>query len=507
MLPIQAAARLRVVCGALRAMVLGWPMHLSDLRGVDPKAALTCFPATERLTMSLSRPLDRAEESRMVSLLRKHGGTLKRVTARVGGMASEHLLLSAVRAGALPNLTYFQFNLHDPIHREILSGGMLRLLEEVYVLVEEEEDLAALGHLQNLSHLSCLRLSCEGGALEATLPPFIPPSLRRLKFDFLFAAFPEAWLCELPPMLEASGASLESLELLAIEELTADGGDALAQVLRACATTLKTFSLDASEAQPGSRYLVPGLTSCCDTLEVLDCPWAIFSALRATCPSFPRLTKLTLGGGADEDIDLASPAWDIMANGRLPALATIKIIVHHGFILGARVEGDEATEGTRRLSRACEAVAGTLTRLTLSNIEGCEWPAGACYGLGAAIGKLRRLKYLYLQLFPDGRGYQALGRGMAASGGCPDLFEVRVDGPETNLDLLTFEPSLIVPSVRRLTILDNWGTEQDKVLMLCCGLVQMGYKYHLWLDMHDMITMPCLLHLRLACGPFCPVMG
>jgi hypothetical protein len=77
-----------------------------------------------------------------------------------------------------------------------------------------------------------------------------------------------------------------------------------------------------------------------------------------------------------------------------------------------------------------------------------------------------------------------VGRGMAASGGCPELFTLAVWGAERNLEWLTYEPSLIVPSVRVLKLLDVCGTEEE-LLLLCCGLVQVGYKHCLQTLLRD----------------------
>jgi hypothetical protein len=45
------------------------------------------------------------------------------------------------------------------------------------------------------------------------------------------------------------------------------------------------------------------------------------------------------------------------------------------------------------------------------------------------------------------------------------------------MDHLAFEPSLILPSVRHLHV---WGRATEaEALVLCCGLVQMGYKHRL----------------------------
>jgi hypothetical protein len=93
-----------------------------------------------------------------------------------------------------------------------------------------------------------------------------------------------------------------------------------------------------------------------------------------------------------------------------------------------------------------------------------------------AIGKLRRLTYLSLRLCDDGRGYEAMGRGLAASGGCPLLSELRLDDVKSNIDWLLWEPSLIVPSVHRLTVSYQSRHYTDaEGLLFCCGLVRTGF--------------------------------
>jgi hypothetical protein len=414
----------------------------------------------------------------MVELLRGHGGTLKRVTAYEGG--AHGTFESAVLAGALPNLTYFSFNLWEPIHRDILSGGMLPLLEEVRLNVDRGTQGVPLEHLRHLSHLRSLWLLFEG-ARDAVFPPFIPRSLKSLYLYIEDVASFETVLRELPPMLQASGAALEEIDMLWTGCLSAERGAALARILRTCSPSLKAVKLKSRGEALGSACaleLWSVLMSCCATLEVLHCPWALFSALPATRPTFPRLDELYFDGDSGA-IDLASPAWDVMTNGRLPALASLSIRSGYDFVLSS-VEGEgAASEGGGRLARAFEAVAGTLRRLTLSR-HGKDTLQSyqRSYELGVAIGKLRRLRHLELTLlFSDGRHCHAVARGLAASGGCPELLNVTVDRLGSSKGVLfTCEPSLIVPSVRDLTI-SGHRFEEEEALLLCCGLVQMGYKH------------------------------
>jgi hypothetical protein len=288
---VRETARLRGVCKALKALVMAWPMRLGRVRGGDVEAALTCFPAAEGFSTESEWPLAPAEKSRVVELLRRHGGTLKRVRLQAGG---KQLHSAAVRAGALPSLTSIPLNLGDPDSRNVPSGGMLALLEEVDVDINVEWHVAALEHLRRRPHLRRLSLSLGSGALEAAFPPFIPPSLKTLIIDIEPYAPLEALLRQLPSMLQASGAGLEDFKMEVMDGLCPEGVAALAQVLRACSLTLKTLKI---RFTGWLGDLVPSLVSCCDTLEVLHCPWSVFSALPATCPAFPRLNELHVHGG------------------------------------------------------------------------------------------------------------------------------------------------------------------------------------------------------------------
>jgi hypothetical protein len=296
----EEVVRLRRVCKATKVLVTEWPMELGVLTERTLEPALTCFPATKSMILGL-KALSPAEECRLVGLLRGHGGTLKDVVAY--GKGAQQLLSSAVRAGALPTLTHTNFFLDDPIHREILSGGMLRLLEGVQVTIYSGhgEQVAALESLRHLPRLQTLRLNCYEKQRTAP-PPFIPSSLKSLVLRFITLDAHDALLPELPSMLQASGADIEEFEISACQGPAIHSGAALAQILQACSSTLKVPRLRVSDdwTRALDTACVPaiamGLTSCCDTLEVLHCPWAVFRALPPTCPTFPRLAELRLQG-------------------------------------------------------------------------------------------------------------------------------------------------------------------------------------------------------------------
>jgi hypothetical protein len=247
-------AGLRNVCQAVKALVREWPVNVGDHLFWDVEiespetleAVLTCFPATESLTVGFKEPLAPAEESRLVELLRGHGGTVKRVVVTRCARGTE-LLSSAVQAGALPHLTRFDFGLYDPIKREILSAGMLRRLEEVTVSIDMgcSEQAAALEHLRRLKHLRSLQLTCYTRRRVAfPFPSFIPASLKTLDLLVVPTGLLNSLLRQLPSVLWAGGATLEAIKLDRMELPYNEWGAALAQVLRSCSYTLKGLEFE-----------------------------------------------------------------------------------------------------------------------------------------------------------------------------------------------------------------------------------------------------------------------
>jgi hypothetical protein len=196
-------------------------------------------------------------------------------------------------------------------------------------------------------------------------------------------------------------------------------------------------------------------------------------------------------------IDLTSPVWDLMASGRMPDLA--ELCLHCKQLSWGHC--GKGAQGGYRLARALEGVAGTLKRLTLeSDILHEDVPVAARHDLGVAIGKMRRLTYLSLCLFADGRAYQAVGRGLAASGGCPPLSELHLDRVQRNIDGIVYETNLIVPSVRRLHIQAFVSASEEDALLLCCGLVQVGYRHGFTHNMHSETYYSCLAAILKAGG-------
>jgi hypothetical protein len=245
----KEAAGLRCVCKALKAVVREVPVKLkSRVDLAELEAALTCFPATTKIRLeSPDAPLEAAEESRLVELLRGHGGTFTCVDAWRD--AAERLFFLSVQAGALPNLKYFEVNLYEGIHRQILSGGVLRLLEEVGVTVCLGEHVAALEHVQHLPYLRRLMLVGSTEEVALRFPPFVPPSLKSLGLVTEPSVHLESLLRELPSVLQASGATLEEFELTCTPELPVEYAAALAQVLCTC-SWWRTRAASAAHSSP-----------------------------------------------------------------------------------------------------------------------------------------------------------------------------------------------------------------------------------------------------------------
>jgi hypothetical protein len=471
-LTVVDAARLRGVCKALRAVVHDCPVELGNVRGDKLKAALTCFPAAKSLSA--------AGEGEWVELLGRHGASLKRITADEEGV--NQLLVSAAQAGALPKLNYFKLKVSDPEQRQLLADG--HLLEKRLTVAEEH--LSALELLRGLLRLQILTLVLTTRPpLPDAFPAFIPPSLKTLKLGILPVELFRSLVRDLPSMLQASGARLRWFEVMIDRDQSIEGGAALARVFQACAPTLRTLAIcgrNSTEAvlDPAvASEVALGVLSCSQRLQYLGVTWTVLCSLPRICPIFTRLTCLHLYEARLTEpataMDFPSLVWALVASGMLPAVSDLRFDGLQGLSWWSQ-------PGGRRIARALEAVAGRLIRLDLGSLKGPKPPVppvAACHELGVAIGKMRRLKYLTLALSEDGQSYQALARGLAASGGCTRLFELRVYGVRLNVDMITREPSLILPSVRRLQIDANCTDEEEAALLLCCGLVRTGYKYRL----------------------------
>jgi hypothetical protein len=336
---------------------------------------------------------------------------------------------TALEQGALPSLTSVAADLRFVKDRGSLLGGLLSGTRELCLKVKcyhaLEPQLEALGLVRQLPALATLALDVFRAEHDEPVqwPPFIPLSLKALRI-VCEGGGPsgQSLLRALPGMLGASGARLERLEITipdGFEDL-GDGLVHLAQALRCCSPTIRVFRLvtddnfinvnsesgDHEEQEERLRVqwadLLAGVSTCreLEVLVLLEVP-----TLFPPGTAFPRLTHLEV---SDDSPGLQSDPgtmglWELMASGGLPALAKLKVW------LGCVGEGDT------RVAPALEAVAGTLTELFLTTPDdGCWVERG--YELGVAVGKLRWLKDLALDLSKDGQAYHAVAQGVAISG-------------------------------------------------------------------------------------------
>jgi hypothetical protein len=366
-----------------------------------------------------------------------HGRHLEVVTVENDYGLAKDLVHEALQQGALPSLKVVSASLEFATHRASLTQGFLRAMHELRVTIapyhnntsEIEAQVAALGLVRQLPALAKLEVSVLGrGAKPVQWPAFISPSLKVLHIDVgETGALSLSLLGALPGILGASGATLDRLEVVVPADVL-DLGDGLvhvAQALRSCLSTLKGLLLMTSDsvrihvdsdandfASQAERLRVQWAdvlagVSCCHELEVLVLPCITVKTLFPPGCAFRRLTHLEISDYDGEDAPTTGwqGLWEVMASGGLPALAK--------FSATFKGRWGAAEKMKTQVAPALEAVAATLTELSLESSEDGEWlddEAAVGYELGAAVGKLRRLNDLALDLFRDGRAYHAVAQ-------------------------------------------------------------------------------------------------
>jgi hypothetical protein len=423
---------------------------------------------------------------------------------------SRDFVHEALQQGALLSLKVTHADLGLLFHRESLTKGLLGAICELHVDIQGADDaqLAALGLVRQLPALTKLEVRVcgkgQGGhpvlKVPVPWPPFIPPSLKVLCIDEHKKGFlRHSPLRALPGMLEASGVRLERLEATIPWDFEAVGDTLgyLAQALRCCSPTLRGFVLSIESKRETFVLRVKNVApapfverlrvqwadllhavSACRELQVLVLPRCSVECSFPPGTAFSRLTELEVPDhGRERPPDAgAIRLWELMASGGLPALAKLSVG------LGGRWGGVE--EVRTRVAPAFEAVAGTLTHLYLDKSHGCKFQGdevGVAYELGAAMGKLRRLKDLGLDLSSDGRVYHSFAQGLTSSEeGHPPVWRLVVHSSVIphDADLLA---SLVLPSVRVFG--GAYCFHQSLVaLIIACAVGQTGYKHVMILD-------------------------
>jgi hypothetical protein len=512
LLTSKDAARLGSTCKALRGVVREHFLGLGTIDGRRLKAALMTFPSA-RTVMLTVRVSNSAAAEEVVEWMREGGWGRNLESVRVAKWfcSCSYFVHEALQQGVLPSLRRMDVNLED--QRASVTGGFMGAMHELHLTIKctpdsaaMEAQLAAVGVMRQLPALTRLELQIidEDDDPPVEWPPFIPPSLKALRIEVKQCpgSRVESLTSVLPGMLAASGARLDRLELI-LDHYFYELGDGLvhlAQTLRCSSATIKGFlfttgdeGLVGAEQDVEDEDYGPNVerlrvhwadvlagVSTCRELQVLVLPEIMAEPLFPSGTAFARLTHLEISDHAREHPPDAGVVglWEVMASGGLPALAKLRVWIEGRWGGGGEVRS--------RVAPAFEAVAGTLTHLYFETYQYSavgDWLSDEVdvgYELGVAMGKLRRLKDLALNLSQDGRVYQAIAQGLTASGenlALPLLWRVRLlSNVRLNADLLA---SLVLPSVR---VFMSFHGHTPAALLTACALRQAGYKHHwtLW---------------------------
>jgi hypothetical protein len=511
LLTCKEATRLARTCKALRVVVREhYAGDLGNIKVGTLRAALTTFPRARGLQLKDEQEeVEPEEQEALVKWLREGsgGGHLREVWW--GGEAAYELTYTAVREGALPSLRATNLHLDVEAARALLTGGFLRGMHELSMNICRSDDpqlaaLALVRQLPSLTRLNIYVLTQDEDDAEVQWPPFIRASLRALRIDAEDCSarlIAESLLHALPDMLEASGARIERLDVcLPPNKYLGNGLVHVAQVLRCCAQTLKGFcsppdirssfrSRAGTRTEPRTLSGVDRLreqwagvlagVSACRELQVLVLPRIKAEPVFPPGTAFGRLTHLQISDHwpdrVREDAGVVG-LWELVASGGLPALAKLSVRFEGECKSAEDLRLRMAEDMRMRVAPAWEAVAGTLTHLYLQTFyDARKWGDGmeqVGYELGVAVGKLRRLKELAPDLSCDGLFYDAVVKGLFASGGdppLPRLWQVMLpSGVKTNADLVG---RLLLPSVRvfRLGYLQE---DRQVALLVACALQQ-----------------------------------
>jgi hypothetical protein len=480
----QDAARLQCTCKALSILVREYFKDLSRYTVTmdEVKAALTTFPRARTIVISGGDP---GYVNELLEWLREGGQGRHLERVQVEGSSLDDFVHRALQETALPSIRSVDVCLSEELHRASLTDAMreLQLTNDASDVQSLEAQLSALGLVRQLPALTKLEIGVGFGDEEPPRwPPFIPPSLKALHIVLDQLITDESFLRAVPGMLAGSGAKLEHLEVgctWAGEQQVGEGLVYLAQALHCCSPTLKGFFLKTPELRPSLSQWADFLVgvSACGELQMLVLPHTKVEPLFRPGTVFARLVRLEIWDSERERQPDAGVMglWELMASGGLPALVKLKV----------RFTGRwwSAEVMRTRVAPAFEAVAGTLTHLQLGKYGDDMWlgvdlDLDVAYELGVALGKLRRLNTLSISMSSDGRAFDALAQGLAASGQDPPLpllwrLEL-LSSIWHNGDLVA---SLLLPSVRILAL--NFKSDVNTILIMACGLRQAGFK-HVW---------------------------
>jgi hypothetical protein len=188
---------------------------------------------------------------------------------------------------------------------------------------------------------------------------------------------------------------------------------------------------------PQERAEALGGLLLCGALKELEVPIEIFDRCTPASPPLRNLAGLEITD-LQNHLLTASGLWGFLSRGGTPRLTKLYLNCERcswpargeDNLKGETVVPQGQVDGSQ-LVTALEAVSGTLQCLSLRFFTNEKCPPDMFRSLGAAIGKLRRLKALGLNLSTDGRNVRAVAEGMA-TGACPELWSVGVSRVPTH---------------------------------------------------------------------------
>jgi hypothetical protein len=480
-LQLREAVSLRTTCKALRAIVAEMPADLGIRPLESLQRMLTCFPKAWRVELRGGDTMTQEEQDSLLAWLKGRENFLTHV-----GFEDSHL--------------GFEDSPLDPFHRRAWRAGVFKRVKGVTLWLDGEDDkdliiegfvsgveslgVHALGTAPQVERLvmgyirtfrALTKLECS---LEDLGDISLPPSLEVLELT-LHPSRQPVLLGGLAPMIESSGAKLRRLKLTVDELTDQDAARGVGSLFRACAPTLREASLLVHNPFESAKAVAEGLAAC-PQLERVSAPMSTFRVMPLDGSVIFHVSHLVLDECDRVFDDEATPdfaLWRVMARGGFPSLSSLSLE-------GGRYKLDG--ECGPAMAAAFEGVADTLKKLVFyqdlyyDQVPEYVDPVRAdatLVRIGEALGKLRRLETLDLNIGRTGLACYRLAQGMG-EGACPALRSLTCY-VDQGAAWLAARPSVILPSVQDLCVElsgDDDDAEHAEMLAMACALTSLGYR-------------------------------
>jgi hypothetical protein len=495
LLEVKEAVQLSGACRALRCLVRENLVDLGRVPRGSLERILLCFTGAQRVRVTAAPGGGGAESDCQSDEGAWVGDYGKRLTYLEPEDPQD--LLTA-QLWILPNVT--NAVIVPVVHCHLLmESDVLPRLREIKVVEFDLGSSSRLGPLELLSQ--CERLQkltivpkkfFSVCADTPIIPQFIPASLKELHLKRRAAsAVPssrernnaydqegtfESFLKALPSLLGASGAHLEVLKL----SLVAPPPEQLAEAVRLCSSTLRTFSLEIAGPPimvHHSGTILASLLSC-PVLEELEIPLDFIRAVNSNNPLRLRcLKKLRLMPGSDRD-PLASNIWGLIGNGLLPSLTELDVTILGSYRNKGIGQKTVSAPTWSQLTRAFETLAPTLRKLRINLPAARAYPSSeGVHALGLAVGKLARLSSLCIR-DEAGTHLNLVLKGVSA-GKCHLLWRLQVEGAWLQPEQLATIVTSGLPTIRAMKVLYEADESEETVLLFLCALLRNGYRHYL----------------------------